>query len=280
MAAFGDPCLGFARPAMQFAAFHDLHLPALERDEARHNLPLGLLAAVRSGHAPEPRRWSLGGPGVCALQVAGRPIVLGDLGRRQCATLAEATRDEDYPAVQGPDLTARWFVARAMELGLGFGDPAPQQILALRAAPRDPRAPGRSRPVTTADAPLLADWMTDFNREAVPQDPPPEGPGLARKAGQGDYLFWEVEGRPVSLAGIVRRSRRAAAIGPVYTPPAQRGRGYAGAATAAVVKRIHAEGRTTACLYCDPRNPAAKRCYVKLGFEPVCDSWFNSRRAY
>jgi predicted GNAT family acetyltransferase len=51
-----------------------------------------------------------------------------------------------------------------------------------------------------------------------------------------------------------------------------RGRGYAGAVTAAVVDSIFAEGRTAACLYVDLRNPYSTRCYAKIGFQPVCRS--------
>jgi predicted GNAT family acetyltransferase len=74
----------------------------------------------------------------------------------------------------------------------------------------------------------------------------------------------------------VRRTRHAAAIAGVYTPPAQRGRGYAGSVTAAVVERIFAEGKGAACLYTDLRNPAS-RCYTKIGFKPACSSWHYPR---
>ncbi|MDJ0982842.1 MAG: GNAT family N-acetyltransferase [Kiloniellales bacterium] len=262
---------------MQFSAFHDLHRPALERDEARHNLLLALLAGIAAGSATG-RWWSLGGPGACALQVPGRPVVLGDLAEAQARGLAEALGDEDFPAVLGPDRTAPHFVARAKELGLRFGEPMPQRILALRDPPRDPGVPGAARGVTATDAALFADWLTAFNDEAAPRGPVPTRDALERKAGEGDHLFWELDGRPVSLAGIVRRTRRAAAIAAVYTPPELRGHGYAAAATAAVVKRIYAEGRHTACLYSDLRNPASNRCYAKLGFQPVCDSWYFPRQ--
>jgi predicted GNAT family acetyltransferase len=76
------------------------------------------------------------------------------------------------------------------------------------------------------------------------------------------------------VAGIVRRLRTAAALAIVYTPHEHRGCGYAGSATAAVVERVYAEGRKTACLYADLRNLPANRCYAKIGFRPVCDSWF------
>jgi predicted GNAT family acetyltransferase len=74
------------------------------------------------------------------------------------------------------------------------------------------------------------------------------------------------------MDGIVRRTRRGAAIAGVYTPPALRNRGYAAAVTAATVDSVFAEGKTLACLYSNLRNPASNRCYAKIGFKPVCRS--------
>ena len=70
-----------------------------------------------------------------------------------------------------------------------------------------------------------------------------------------------------------------AAISAVYTPPAQRGRGYAGSVTAAVAERIFGEGKTAASLQTHLRNPASNRCYAKIGFKPVCDAWHYARHA-
>jgi predicted GNAT family acetyltransferase len=93
------------------------------------------------------------------------------------------------------------------------------------------------------------------------------------------HTFWTVDGAPVSMAAIARRLRDSAAISAVYTPPELRGHGYAGSAVAAVVEQIFAEGRSTACLYTDLRNPFSNRCYAKVGFEPVCESWHYPRIA-
>jgi predicted GNAT family acetyltransferase len=97
---------------------------------------------------------------------------------------------------------------------------------------------------------------------------------MDRGAASGRFMIWEVGGQPVSMAGIVRRVTGCAAIAAVYTPPELRGRGYAGSVTAAVVEKVYGEGRPTACLYTDLRNPASNRCYEKIGFKPLCDSWF------
>jgi predicted GNAT family acetyltransferase len=254
------------------------HLPALEADEVRHNLLVSIVAGARD----EPNRvvgyWDLGAPGACAAQVPGRPIVLGDLTRAQCADLAERVAGLAFPAVLGPDDTADWFVARARALGHDFGAPTPQRIHALAAAPIYPGVPGEARPVAAAEVGLAADWLTAFLREALPDEPVPPRPELEKGVGNGRSYLWTVAGRPVSMAAISRRTPHAAAISHVYTPPAERGRGYAGSVTAAVVDVIRAEGRTTACLYTDLRNPASNRCYARIGFRPVCDSHFFARQ--
>jgi RimJ/RimL family protein N-acetyltransferase len=253
--------------------FVEHHQPALERDEVRHNLILAILGRLTEEHPPDLSRWTLGDSGACAVQTPGYSIVLGELTRAQCRALADETRDLDHPGVVGPDQTAQWFAERAIELGLTFLEPIPQQIYALRDEPRYPGAPGHARTIGPADVERFAEWTIAFLREAVPHDPPPSRERLAQAAAEGRHQFWIVDGEPVAMAGIVRQTRHAAAIASVYTPPALRGRGYAGSVTAAVVERIFAEGKTAACLYTDLRNPASNRCYGKIGFEPACRSW-------
>lgn len=263
---------------MDPADFDADHRPALEADEVRQNLMLAILERAVKEKPADFMSWTLGGPGACAVKTAGWPILLGDVSEAQCRTLAEETSSLDYPGVIGPDLTAPWFVAQARARGLDFVDPIAQQIHALSERPTYPGASGHARAVTAEDAPLFADWRTAFSREATPRDPIPTREELERTAGEGRYSFWIDDGRPVSLAGIVRRLRSCAAIAGVYTPPALRGRGYAGSVTAAVVERIYAEGRTTACLYTDLSNPFSNRCYAKIGFKPVCASLHFHRR--
>ena len=269
------PGLGYV--LMQPDEFVDFHLSALEANEVRHNVALAMFGRIATDPSLELRRWTLGSPGRCALQMPDRPIMLCELDEMQCRALAEQTRHLDYPGVVGPDLTARWFANRAIELDVQFLEPIPQQIHALSDKPAYPGAPGHSRPIGPEDPSLFADWMTAFIREATPHDAVPAREQLEEVAGEGRHMFWIREGDPVSMAGIGRRTRNAAAIAPVYTPPALRGRGYAGSVTAAVVERVFAEGKTAACLYTDLRNPFSNRCYAKIGFKPVCSSWHYPR---
>src|SRR5262249_47398572 len=106
--------------------------------------------------------------------------------------------------------------------------------------------------------------------EAVPREAPPDRTELETAVGEGCYWFWEKDGEPVSVAGIVRRTRNTVAIAGVYTPPALRGRGYAGSVTATIAGEIVASGKT-ATLFTDLRNPASNRCYARIGFKPIAD---------
>jgi len=257
---------------MEAAEFADYHEAALAIDEVRHGAVLALLMQARQGTLAGFMHWTLGGSGQCAVTATHRSLFLGVLDKNQCRMLAELTARVDYRGVIGADSTANWLVDRAVELGLVFRDPVPQQIHSISDTPRYPGSPGHAGPVTAQDSALFVDWMMAFQREAVPHNRSQTHEELERIAAEGRFTFWIDKEQPVSMAGIVRRLRNSAAITGVYTPPELRGRGYAGSVTAAVVERIYAEGRKTACLYTDLRNSFSNRCYAKIGFKPVCTS--------
>jgi RimJ/RimL family protein N-acetyltransferase len=260
---------------MDFAQFNAYHTPALEREEAKHCLILSLMARAVIEEPPgQTQKWSFGEPGACAVRTQGRGLVLGALTRDQCRQLAQEVVGTRFNSVLGPDDTALWVVERAKELGERFKQTFAQRIHALSRPPRYPGADGYAHPVMPGDMNPFAEWYRAFVAEAAPEDQPPSHGEIERKAASGDCLFWMAGGRPVSLAGIVRRTRKAAAIALVYTPAELRGRGYAGSVTAAVAEKIFDEGRPTACLYTDLNNPWSNRCYAKIGFEPICESWY------
>ena len=256
---------------MQLSEFIDAHVPALERDEVRHNLLLGVLARAAKSGQPL-RTWTLGAPGACAVQWPGRPIILGEVTREQCRDLAAQTRGLDYVGVGGLDYAPGWFTASAVELGARFSAPVLQRIQVLRTRPIFPAAAGAARQVVGEDGPLLADWLQAFEREAVPHDPPTPRAALEKAARDGRHMFWTVDNRPVAVAGVARRLRTAAAVAPVYTPPALRNRGFAGSVSASLAERLFAEGKDAVCLYADVRNAASNRCYANIGFRSVCDA--------
>ena len=191
---------------MQIAEFIEYHRPALEVNEVKYNLILGLLESRAN---TELRLWSIGAPGECAIQHPGNPIVLGALTREQCQRLADEIVVLDYPGVVGCDDTAEWFVERAVECGIRFHDPVPQQIQMLNTSPIYPGADGAARPVCAEDAGLFADWMLAYE-EAIPKRTKPSANNFRKRPATGIISSGSLNGRPVSMAGIRRRTRHVA----------------------------------------------------------------------
>lgn len=262
---------------MSLADFVATHAPALERDEVRHNLILAIMQRALKGNHPL-SAWTLGEPGACAIKWPGRAIILGDLTREQARTLAGRTRELVYEGVVGLEDAPAAFAERAREFGVVFSEPVRQRIHVLRPDPLFPEVEGSARLVRAEEGALLADWLQAFEREAVPEDPPTPRAAWEAAAGDGRHMFWVVDSVPVSVAGVARRLKTVAAIAPVYTPPALRGRGFAAAATAAMAARLFAEGYGAVCLYTNLRNAAANRAYAKIGFKGVCESAIYYRR--
>jgi hypothetical protein len=83
-------------------------------------------------------------------------------------------------------------------------------------------------------------------------------------------VLWE-DGEPVSLAAAGGPTPNGIRIGPVYTPPELRGRGYASALVAELT-RVQLEGGRRFCfLFTDLANPTSNRIYQRVGYEPVTD---------
>jgi predicted GNAT family acetyltransferase len=143
---------------------------------------------------------------------------------------------------------------------------------------RPPEAtPGEARVAIDDDRALLVDWVEAFAREiqhgATGPASDTERVVTSRlNATEAGFMLWEDAGRPVSLAGWGGPTPNGIRIGPVYTPPDTRGRGYGSAVTAAVSERQLASGRQFCFLYTDLANPTSNSIYVRIGYEPVCDS--------
>lgn len=132
---------------------------------------------------------------------------------------------------------------------------------------------GSMRFATLADLDLVAQWIAAFNQEALGEQETDYAATRRqvqmRIEGRTLYL-WEDE-EPVALAGIARPTPHGMAIGPVYTPPAWRGRGYATSLVAQVSQRLLESGRHFCTLFTDLANPTSNRIYQKIGYHPVGD---------
>ncbi|MBI4941556.1 MAG: GNAT family N-acetyltransferase [Actinobacteria bacterium] len=133
--------------------------------------------------------------------------------------------------------------------------------------------PGAARVAGPADEDLLAGWLLDFTTEAFADREPDPREVFVRRAATGvterRFLLWEVDGAPVSLAGRSGPTHGVGRVGPVWTPPALRRRGYAAAATAAVTRALLDDGAEQVMLFTDLANPTSNGVYARLGYVQV-----------
>ena len=134
----------------------------------------------------------------------------------------------------------------------------------------DPQPPGQARVAGPDDRSLLIAWSEAFHREA--QSGPENLVAMVddRLSYRG-LTLWEDAGRPVSMAGLTRMAAGQVRVGPVYTPPGLRGRGYAGAVTCVVSQAARDAGAGQVLLFTDLANPTSNALYQRLGYEPVED---------
>jgi uncharacterized protein len=139
--------------------------------------------------------------------------------------------------------------------------------------------PGRMRDYERRDRELAAQWMDAFAEEALPEAPPGTSEEFVDRREEdpdGGIVLWEDDGAVVSMAGFGGRTPNGIRIGPVYTPPELRGRGYASALTAAVTQRLLDGGLRFCFLFTDLANPTSNSIYQRIGYEPVSDFDFWS----
>jgi GNAT superfamily N-acetyltransferase len=136
--------------------------------------------------------------------------------------------------------------------------------------PPSPWPPGSARVAVPADRDWLESWFGAFHREVgelshVPGD-------VEDRLSYGGLTLWEAGGAPVALGGVTRTVAGVARVGPVYTPPDQRNRGYGAAVTAAVSQAALDGGADQLVLFTDLANPTSNALYPRLGYRPVRDS--------
>jgi predicted GNAT family acetyltransferase len=263
------------------AAFLEAAGPLLLADEARHNLILGLAATAHDypDLYPEYRAWIVvedDEPLAAATQTAPYNVVLA--APRSDEALAELVAAiDDAPGVVGaqPEVD-RFAVAWSGRTGAVPQLKIAQGIYALEQVLPVPAAPGRMRVQTSRDTELLVDWLEAFETEALHALARDES--RARRivehrlnAARAGLMLWE-DGDVVSVAGFGGETPNGIRIGPVYTPPGLRRRGYATALVAALSSQLLAEGRRFCFLYTDLANPTSNAIYERIGYVRVCES--------
>jgi uncharacterized protein len=274
---------------MEFAAeetpgrFLERTRPLLLSDEARHNLILGIAGTLVE--YPDAYRaaylWLVehDGEAVCAglMTPPFNAVVSAEREEGAVTVLAHGVhaRSISLPGVTGalPE-SERFADAWTRETHSRASRHMTQGIYSLTQVRPAQACPGQPRRAEGADRELLLDWVGAFLDEtAVLADREHMERMVDRRltaADEGLWL-WEDDG-PVSMAGFGGATPNGIRIGPVFTPPELRGRGYATALVASLSESLLRRGRRFCFLYTDLANPTANEIYRRIGYEHVCDS--------
>lgn len=255
--------------------------PWLLRAEAEHNLVLGLALNMRGrplGQALFATVEDEGGVVGCAFRTPPYKLGLTRLPAQAVAPLVDLVhrRYPELDRVLGPTDVAAAFACEWCER---FGGTPrlgmTQLIYQLDRVVSPPRTPGGElRVAGIEDLPLIVQWLDAFGTETA--HPTPQAEAVARaRITAGDLVLWIDEGRPRCMAGCAARTPNGARVGYVYTPPADRGRGYASACVATFSEWLLADGCAFCALYTDAANTTSNSIYRRMGYQPIaeCADW-------
>ena len=263
--------------------------PLLLADEARHNLILGIAGTIRDAPDLYPVRsfWLVRDGGEVAAAALRTPpynlILARPRSPQALAALAETVAGEDLPGAVGAEPEAEEFAALwSQRTGVPARVNMRQGVYALERVEPPPGVAGTARVATSDDHELALRWWIAFGEEVMHEG----APGHERAevsvehrltSPTGGFMLWENGGEVVSLAGWGGPTPNGIRIGPVYTPPELRGRGYATALTAELSQqlldgRLFQGGRRFCFLYTDLANPTSNKIYERIGYRRVAES--------
>ncbi len=258
--------------------------------EAEHCLPIGILSNSKQDPSflSEPPYLACveeedGRIALVAIQTPPQNIVLSLLANGSDAAAAFQALVSDareacgtLPGVHAPVGLAEAF-ARAWSARTGDRHQADvrERIYRLRQVQWSRPTSGAMRHIEESDRDLLRVWLRDFMREALGQEVSSVDGMIDRRLRTGSWWHVSLGGWAASIRyrimALLRRTAHGIRIGPVYTPPNLRGRGYASALVAQTSQRLLDEGRQFCFLFTDLANPTSNHIYQQIGYEPICD---------
>jgi predicted GNAT family acetyltransferase len=264
------------------AAYADAVGPVLAAQPERFTIALSVVDNVRHGlrwsDLPMHFGWHVRGDVVdgVVLVTPPFPLVISVLAQDAVDDLVGdlLSRGATLTGVNGErDDAVRFAAAWSARTGAAATTSVEERLYRLGTlAPVTPLPPGGARRAGPGDLDLVSRWHRAFIAEALPDEPDVDHTDVIRHRLESGLLWlWQVDGEPAAMAGRTAPAAGVARVGPVYTPPAQRGRGFGSAVTAACTQDALDAGAEGVVLFTDLANPTSNAIYQRLGYRPVVD---------
>ena len=231
-------------------------------------------------HPPEPGvPWlfataEVDGAKALAMQHGPNPVLLehGDPAAVRAIAHALADAGHGVPGVHGAEDACAAFADVWRER---YGFVAAERVRlrhhVLDSVSPVPSPAGAMRVAGEGDRAWLVEALDAFVDEAkVPRAPQGTARMVEQRVADRRFRVWDDDGI-VAFLGAQLVDGGHARIGPVYTPRARRGRGYATALVAAASRELIERGASHVFLTTDVANPVSNAIYARVGFRPVDD---------
>ncbi len=258
----------------------------LEQNESENNLPIGLAYRL----AEDPYYYTSELPLLLSILEQGRVvgvvvmtppkrIVLGRIDTDIQTAIVPLVRhlrriDVQIPGVVGPAAAAQAFAECWVEdmPGVSANISRRMRVFEARSVVDLPLSPGKMRFARMDDRSLMAQWIVAFSETiGEPVNFEDARSSVEKRIKNQELHIWDHDG-PVSIAGVSRPMRNGTTIGPVYTPPEHRGKGYATSCVLLLTKKLLSDRYSFCSLYTDLSNPTSNSIYTKIGYVPIGDA--------
>ena len=261
--------------------FANAVVPFLKRDEARHNVLLGVIDTLTQ--RPDVfKEYYLAAFKDASGRVTGvvwmtPPYAFGmtDLNEDQIKLAVDYAKTiNPLPSsIFGTDSTAEAF----KDLWIKETNKTVTSKMAMRMFEAkeviEPKpVPGAWRLAALNDLPTVAEWTYQYSIDVHEPLTKDQAKTNAEQAIHALARFiWEIDNVPVTMSGCIDASPTSSRIAWVFTPKNFRGRGYASNLVARITDARLKKGMRV-FLYTDLANPTSNKIYQDIGYKPLCDS--------
>lgn len=264
--------------------FRDHVEPFLLQHEAENNLILGILTGIINGRydAYPPYLATVeddDGIVLVALRTPPHNLLLSVTADLQSIPIIVADVQTIYETLSGistvSDVAQGFVEVWHKQTGQTYHLKMDQGIYKLESVNALDYANGALRAVRDDDFDLLVEWKRAFQSGIFGEVSLDDAQSSLKKLleqprDQAQLFVWDVNGKPVSMAGYTGATPNGFRVTYVYTPTDYRRNGYATACTAGVSQRVLDMGRSFCFLYTDLDNPTSNHIYQEIGYQFVC----------
>lgn len=255
--------------------------------EARHNRILGIARSIADDPTADPdvRQWLVEQDGAVIAAAVWTPpwkLVLSEAEPAAIDHLAAAVVATGWPiaGVTGnrpsvDQFATSWsrLTSTTISMSMSLG------VFSLEKVRPVPTPDGEPRAARPSDRATILRWVDAFEAEALgavsaerSRTKPLTDRRLRGPFESMGFVVWEVDGRLTAMSSHGLATPNGIRIGPVYTAPEHRRRGFGAALVAYQSQRLIDAGHRFCFLFTDLTNPTSNAVYERIGYEQVAEA--------